>query len=53
MFYNLGSLQRTVNDVVDKLREGLKITVKDCLDAATLSQTQTSSGKLLLSAVVL
>ena len=45
VFYNLGSLASTVNEVVDKVRENLTTSVKEALDPNTLSQIQPNAGK--------
>lgn len=44
MFYNLGSLVNTVNEVVNKVRDNLKNGVKEALDPNTLSQAQSNAG---------
>lgn len=44
VFYNLGSLVSTVNEVVNKVRESLKNGVKETLDPNTLSQAQPNAG---------
>ena len=45
MFYNLGSLVNTVNEVVNKVRDSLKNGVKEALDPNTLSQAQPNAGR--------
>ena len=44
VFYNLGSLVNTVNEVVNKVRDNLKNGVKEALDPNTLSQAQPNAG---------
>ena len=44
VFYNLGSLVSTVNEVVNKVRDNLKNGVKETLDPNTLSQAQPNAG---------
>ena len=44
VFYNLGSLVSTVDEVVNKVRDNLKSGVKEALDANTLSQVQPNAG---------
>lgn len=44
VFYNLGSLVSTVNEVVNKVRDNLKSGVKEALDPNTLSQVQANAG---------
>ena len=44
VFYNLGSLVSTVNEVVNKVRDNLKSGVKEALDPNTLSQVQPNAG---------
>lgn len=44
VFYNLGSLVNTVDEVVNKVRDNLKNGVKEALDPNTLSQAQPNAG---------
>ena len=44
VFYNLGSLVSTVDEVVNKVRDNLKNGVKEALDPNTLSQAQPNAG---------
>lgn len=44
VFYNLGSLVNTVNEVVNKVKDNLKNGVKEALDPNTLSQAQSNAG---------
>ena len=44
VFYNLGSLVGTVNQVINKVRENLKNSVQEALDANTLAQVQPNTG---------
>ena len=46
VFYNLGSLVSTVNDVVTTVRDHLKSGVQEALDPNTLSQVQPNTGRV-------
>ena len=45
VFYNLGSLVSTVDEVVTKVRDNLKSSVQEALDPNTLSQAQPNTGR--------
>ncbi|XP_048587951.1 conserved oligomeric Golgi complex subunit 5 isoform X2 [Nematostella vectensis] len=44
VFYNLGCLSTTVDGLVERLRDGLKTSLNEALDASTLSHSQNSGG---------
>ncbi|XP_044182352.1 conserved oligomeric Golgi complex subunit 5-like [Acropora millepora] len=44
VFYNLGALITTVEEVVNKVRNNLTSSVKEALDPTTLSQAQPNTG---------
>lgn len=45
VFYNLGTLITTVEEVVNKVRNNLTSSVKEALDPTTLSQAQPNTGR--------
>lgn len=45
VFYNLGSLVSTVDEVVTKVRDNLTSSVQEALDPNTLSQAQPNTGR--------